>query len=143
MSEPTLDQAISAALHAAKFGSLARLLILEDAKASHAAAPGFYADLVSNLLSFSDRDIEQVAVPLVREHVEIATARAALEFFSSAVGAGAADKLTKLGVPELTPTVAAALAEFSASDNGAKFLAAMGNPLLIAAIVQSIGQHAP
>jgi hypothetical protein len=54
MHKSVLDDLVAAALHAAKFGSLARLLISEDSKASEAAAPEFYSGLMAKLSSLSD-----------------------------------------------------------------------------------------
>ena len=143
MHKSVLDDLVAAALHAAKFGSLARLLISEDSKASEAAAPEFYSGLVAKLSSLSDVSIEWLAVPLVGEHLSQRAATRALEFFSSPTGAGIAAKLSALGALELSSTETDALAQFSASEAGAEFLAAMGDPMIIATIVQEIGDHAP
>lgn len=143
MSGSALDESVAAALHAARFGSLARLLISDDANASHAAAPDFYSGLMQQLSSLSDRDLDAIAVPLVREQIGLSAARTATQFFSSATGLELAEKLSTRGVPGLTSSEASALSEFSASEEGEKFLSAVGNPLLIAAIIQEIGQRAP
>jgi hypothetical protein len=138
MSSPTLDETIAAALHATKFGSVARLLIEQDAQASEAAAPEFYSVLTAKLSSLSDTDIETIAVPLVRNRMPVPVANAAVTFFSSQVGRGIAVKLAVLGAPEFTVRETDELSDFSASENGANFFAAIGDPQLLVGLVQGV-----
>jgi hypothetical protein len=129
-------------LRAIRFAQLARLLISESCKYP-AAAPEFYAKLLSNLATVPDLAIEKAALPFFQNKMSAPDAQTALTFFSSAEGRAISAKLAGTQPPQLTDTEESALSHFKDSPQGTALQEFLGNPQVLPAVVQAITSYAP
>lgn len=111
--------------------------------ASPLVAPDFYAKLSANLAKIPNGTIDQLALPLMRDHVSRTDAQAAVEFFSSPEGVAIANKLCESVLPKLTDADSASLEQFTNSAPGMVLYTFFGNPVVLPAVVAGICDYAP